>query len=101
LRLRPGLDESQVVEHLGPPLVRQEKGSPTSASEGQSERSVVLVYGEPGPLQGGLEIWVVLKSGQLVNASVEKNDLGIFRCDLRECPVIWNERALERLPGER
>jgi len=26
LRLRPGLDEAQVVERLGPPLTRQEKG---------------------------------------------------------------------------
>ena len=102
LELRPGLSRDQVTDLIGEPLTEErDSHAETAGADGKSEDGVVLIYAEPGFLQGGFEMWVVMEEGRVAKAGVEEYDLAIYRCNRDECPVIWDEDALDRLdsPG--
>jgi hypothetical protein len=102
LALRPGMTETEVVRYIGEPLFKERIFGPHPAGkEPVWEGDWSWSYGEQllfdfGP---GFEISVNFHEGRMVHAAVERFDLGIWWCNRKECPVVWNKDEFKRLPG--
>lgn len=82
LSLRPGMKEKEIIRLIGQPL--------------QKEKSD-WIYGKPGLLGAGWEITIVIIEDSLQGVYVDLSDLGVYRCDKSNCPLIIKHDWLERL----
>lgn len=102
LELRPGMTEQEVLQLIGPPLDKRHRypSHPTGEAP-QRDGYTSWIYGKPGYCEGGLEIAVGIQSGRVVAVGVELYDLGVYRCNQDQCPVVWDAAALNRLPPRK
>lgn len=102
LELRPGMTEREVLQLIGPPLDKQRWYPPHPTGEKPQWKGYTSwIYGKPGYCQGGLEIGVGVQDGEVVAVGVASYDLGVYRCNLNQCPVIWDAEAMDRLPSRK
>ena len=103
MSLRPGMTGNEVVALIGKPLYTQENYRPVPTGTPPEEAldgSESWIYGAPGVLDGGLEVSLRMDAGILAAAGAELYDLGVYRCDQVECPVILDQKALGCLRAE-
>jgi hypothetical protein len=94
------MTEVEVKKLIGSPLYKKRAYGPHPiGARPRWEGEWIWIYGEQGFLEfgDGMEISVGIKDGRLVSAGAERFDLGIWWCNQRECPVIWDERAMASL----
>ena len=102
LALRQGMTEAEVVRLIGEPLFKEQIFEPRASDEKPpQEGGWSWSYGEQslfdfGP---GFEISVNFNNGRLAHAAAERFDLGIWWCNDKGCPVVWNREEFNRLPG--
>lgn len=82
MTLRLGMDEKEVVSLIGQPFYK----------EGSD-----WIYGTPGFLGAGWEITIVIIDNSLKGVFVDLSDLGVYRCDTNNCPMITKDDWLEKL----
>ncbi len=102
LALRQGMPEPEVVRLIGEPLFKERIFEPHPiGKKPRWEGDWSWSYGEQaffdfGP---GFEISVNFHNGHLAHAAAERFDLGIWWCNARGCPVVWNRDEFNKLPG--
>lgn len=106
LSLRPGMTGERVVELIGEPLYKVKGNKYFEPVVDKSSGAIVSrptqnwlwVYGDPGLGGAGYEAEVKMsKDHRLLRAYVELSDLGVYRCDVKECPIIWKPNTIFRL----
>lgn len=102
LALRPGMSEAEVIYWIGEPLFKRRKhGYHPIGDDPIWNGEWSWIYGEQGffDFGPGFEISVGMKGGRLVAAGAERFDLGIWWCNQKACPVVWDKDQFEALPG--
>lgn len=101
LRLRPGMQESEILGVLGEPLSKHHIPAPYSANGVPPwKERWSWIYGRQKFFEfgSGAEIWITMESDKLISAAAERHDLGIWWCNKKECPIVWNRHEFEKLP---
>ena len=100
LSLRPGMSNLEIEKIIGKPLsIHREYGITTHGEMPKIRDAWIWIYGEPAPIfGGGLEVVVKFCKGRMTYAHVEYYDLGVYRCNEKECPVIYDANKLDELP---